>query len=290
MRVLLLLTLLLPPFPLPSRAESERAAAKVVSLNGSARVGTRNLEPGDSLAVGEVIVTEEGTGVKLLLSDDTIIDLGPRTTFRVERYEGSGGNREVGMALGTGRARASVRKKLEGKSRIRFRTKASVLAVRGTEWLVEVRGGRETIVVKEGELAAELKGQSKEVLVPGGKQLLVSAGSFQISSLPAQELQRLFNEVTVADRTFFQAVYVGSRDEQIRHLEGRDTVRSLIAGFGADPTVNPGFKGDPPGLLEDTAPPRRDGAPALRRAGSDQFIDIGGNNVSEVDVTVTFDP
>src|SRR5690606_273143 len=121
---------------------AEPWAARVVSLEGVATVVGKKLRPGDALKEGTEIRTADATVVKLLLADDTIVDLGPNSTFQVERMRPkNGADREVTLRLDLGKARTSIQKKLNRGGKFLIRTKASVLAVRGTELLLDVSSG-----------------------------------------------------------------------------------------------------------------------------------------------------
>ncbi|NDF15584.1 hypothetical protein EB061_09730, partial [bacterium] len=86
----------------PRPVEASGGVGKVVSLSGRvmARVEssnqgrrelpkTRQLKPGDDIFREDVINTASDASVKLLFNDQSIMDLGQSSLFKVEQYEPS---------------------------------------------------------------------------------------------------------------------------------------------------------------------------------------------------------
>jgi hypothetical protein len=126
-------------------AEKEREkAGDIVSVNGTVLIReetdakkaspARTAKPGDSIYAGDIINTSSSAGVKLLLKDKTVLDLGPSALFKVDEFaKGKGGNeRQVQLNLSYGSLRAAVTQKLEGKSKFHIRTPTATMGVRGT--------------------------------------------------------------------------------------------------------------------------------------------------------------
>jgi hypothetical protein len=288
--------------PAARRTSTSAPAAKVVSVNGMVTSGERQLRPNDALEVGEVVRTAASSDVKLLLADDSILDLGPSSTFRIESYvPNSGADREVTLTVDEGRMRSSIKKRLEGKGKFFIRTRASVLAVRGTELLVDVKASgstaQESLMVREGNVEAELNGGGGKVSVAQGKRLDSRAvrgpsgwsvgKDFKVLTPSSSELGAAFSRATVADRGFLQGVIIRDGDPLFR---GRETFQVLSANFNAPPPLSDNWRGDPAQLLRDQTPVKPDDTGSLRRVGADRSIDVGGSNVNEVEVSVTFDP
>lgn len=93
---------------------------------------------GDPVYAGEVIRTETSSRVKILMTDRSIIDIGEDSAIRIRTYPSnlaSDGDRNLDLELGS--VRASVKKTQSGKGKFFIRTKSSVLAVRGTEVIMD---------------------------------------------------------------------------------------------------------------------------------------------------------
>lgn len=120
-------------------------AGKAVSVSG--RVLVRNeegnekkmtfLKPGDSVSKGTVINTSSVGNVKILMTDKTVLDLGPSTLFKVKEYElKQGSDRTVNVEMDYGKIRASVNTPVGAKGKFTLKTKAATMGVRGTEFVV----------------------------------------------------------------------------------------------------------------------------------------------------------
>ena len=140
--ILMLFSLL---FALSTEALAEDASGKVVSISG--RVLSRNdrdktphmnfMKTGDAIAPGTIINTDSTSSVKLLMSDKTILDLGPSTLFKINEYKLNGGaNREVGLQMDYGKIRASVNTPVGAKGKFTVKTRTASMGVRGTEFSV----------------------------------------------------------------------------------------------------------------------------------------------------------
>lgn len=281
----------------------EEPAAKVVSINGRVRSGERWLKPGDALVVGDVVRAEEESGAKLLLADKSVIDVSASSSLRIESFvPNSGADREVMLSVEKGKVRASIKKKLEGRGKFLLRTPASVLAVRGTELLIDVSGSgsqsTESVVVKEGNVVAELAGGGGKVTILEGRRLdsrasrsgdtwSVRPTDSRVSVVGGSEMSGAFSRGTVVDRSFLQGVEIR---ENSALFKGRETVQTLAVNFNAPPPLSPQWRADPGQVLKDQTPVKPDNASGLRRTGADQAIDVGGANVSAVDVSVIFKP
>ncbi len=226
-------------------------AARVVSVNGTATVNEHALKPGDTVLSGEEIHTRERSGVKLLLSDRSIIDIGPSTTFKVSEVRvAPSGERNVDLSLDTGSVRASVTKKLDKKSKFFIRTKSSVMAVRGTEvsatWELVGNEANQQITVFEGKvvLTHDRAGNLPPVTMgPGHQHTLVgtfegnrfvpsdkgATGTTGLQTLTQTQLTDVMSVVRVHDKTFLQNVAIGEGGQSRTPFEGRATLGTLTA-------------------------------------------------------------
>ena len=98
-------------FPLQSvyAADAQNLAGAIVSVKGAAVIDTGGAgarypaKPGDSIFAHDVVTTATGGGVKILLKDHSVVDLGTATIFKVDQYNpGTGSDREVVATLSQG--------------------------------------------------------------------------------------------------------------------------------------------------------------------------------------------
>ena len=111
----------------------------LVRKDGEETKNSVTLIPGDSVYEGDVINTPSNGAVKLLLQDKTLVDLGPSSLFKVNKFvPNQGENREVELGMMYGTVRTAVTKKLQGKGKFNIRTPSATIG--RTEFVVPERG------------------------------------------------------------------------------------------------------------------------------------------------------
>ena len=148
-------------------------AGKIVSVSGtvlarnedSSATKMKILKSGDTLEAGYVINTSSNGSSKLLMTDKSIVDLGPSTLFKVNEYKlKNQSDRRVNMEMSYGKMRASVNIPVGAKGKFTIKTKAATMGVRGTEFVVlsdidefmaPVAAPAEAPTAKEAEKPAE---------------------------------------------------------------------------------------------------------------------------------------
>ena len=230
---------------------------KVVSVSGKvmARVegadkgrkgipATRFLKAGDEILQSDVINTGSDSSVKILFSDQSIMDLGPSTLFKVEEFQNNKADpeaRKVEMSLAYGRIRAAINQKVGKEGKFKVRTHAATMGVRGTEFYVNagsadsLKTGVDSkadskppvteLVVTEGKVEAVKSGgpakETKPVAVnPGEKFTAVvepvktdTGGAPapkmpQVEKISAAEMKSVVNTTKIVDQTFAQAIKI----------------------------------------------------------------------------------
>ena len=92
---------------------------------------------GDNVYVGDVINTSSEAGVKILMRDKSIVDIGSSSLFKVDEYIHNHGNdRKAKLDLMFGKVRVAVTKKIENGGAFQVKTKGATMGVRGTEFSV----------------------------------------------------------------------------------------------------------------------------------------------------------
>lgn len=182
----------------PPTATTEDPAGRVVTIKGKATANGIPLKANDPIRKSDIVITDKTGNLRLLMSDSTILDIGPSTKFSVEEYSlKNGADRNVQLKLDFGRVRSSVNKKLNEKGRFLIRTDSSVLAVRGTEFLVEKGAGSHTVTLTEGQIAFTKTGSTDAapVVLSPGEQISVSREGITRASIPIDRAQAQVNQM-----------------------------------------------------------------------------------------------
>lgn len=192
-----------------SLGETSKNCGQVAVRVGQARNGKGSVfNEGDRLNPNDRILTGPNSFVKLVLQDNTIVDIGPDSEFVIRQCSiGDPKDLKLDLALDLGRVRVNVNKKIDKTKRdFKFSSPTSVLAVRGTEFYVVWEKNRdgevfENIALIEGslEVVNALKKTKEFIKLEPGTELKVvrkegkQGESYQVDQLTAQE-QRLLEE------------------------------------------------------------------------------------------------
>lgn len=141
--------------------------------------GKRKARVGMKVYVGNVIQTGKRSRVKLLMTDRTIINLGPNSKLRVRRYKSEPKKRirKSSFDLVYGKIRAKVPR--GGKNDIRFKTPTAVAGVRGTELIIlfDEATGESVVISIEGSVNVyDAQGGGGVVLLPGMATNVLAGG------------------------------------------------------------------------------------------------------------------
>jgi|YNPBryBLVA2012_1023415.scaffolds.fasta_scaffold09643_3 hypothetical protein len=154
--------------------------ATVVSLKGECTVtrGSASVPARVKMALEEsdVLVTGHRSSVEILLDNGALVMLDADTVVELSRLHMTSDHEEVRIALSLGRILASVRKLVSPSSTFSIRTKTSVAAVRGTEYVVEAASDSTDVGVFEGTVnvaALDAPDDASAVLVRRGEQTTV---------------------------------------------------------------------------------------------------------------------
>jgi hypothetical protein len=272
-----LLFLLLHVISFAAISEQNAGVVTVVTVNGAAFSGDKRLQPGDKIPEGTLIRTEAASGVKLLLPDRSIMDIGPNSKLRVEK---ANKEHEISAMLELGSVRSSVQKKTNPKAKFTIRTKASVLAVRGTEFVVNVDdvGGelKEQVSVMGGEVVrlSSIEKETKRILP--GQQLTLTCEvkdngilmkeAPQVSRVERSYIAELLAKNTVEDRTFTREIEI-KKDGPQDQRSGQGTFERVQNQFREDSAARgPASENKPPpGSFDPRREPPKDGIDPLAR-------------------------
>jgi hypothetical protein len=216
--------------------------AEVVTVEGEVKADSRVLREGDSVRAGEMIRTGGQGSVKLLLADKSVVDLSKRTAFKVDSsMDGVGSS----TTLEYGMVRSAIRKKLEKKLKFQMKTKTSVLAVRGTEFVVNSSktssaNYQDQITVSDGQVAVGISGAEARILNPGqqlqtvGRELAsgavrVDPTAAKIVQVPPEAQSAITSQATVSDTTFQHRVEISQEGSGRGPNQGAATLAAAIA-------------------------------------------------------------
>jgi hypothetical protein len=266
-----LVFLLVALSPLSAFAADE-FVAQAVSVSGKVLVrgeGTGTamtfLKPGDKLFKGSIVNTGSNGAVKLLMTDRTIVDLGPTSLFKINDYKlNTVADRQVDLTLDYGQARTSVNEKLTAnKGKFTIRTKAATMGVRGTEFVVNapipvkdasgniVEPPKTALTVMHGKVEvndANLATAAPVAINPGFQYAKMGEGPAQVAELKANDVAKIKAEAFQKDMTFVQTVTFDPGAKQ------SESGQSTSSENRADPKDRGGKPGD-----EKSPPPVADG-------------------------------
>lgn len=147
---------------------------KVKALSGKAIIGERELQKGSKIYNNELVQTSEKSFVVIEMIDLTVITLGPKSDFKVEKWDYRTKNdRDAVFSVIKGQWRALIKSKSKKDDQIKINTSLISMGVRGTELLVNVNniGDKEInqVAVLEGRvhLEGDLPKNMKKDLVAG---------------------------------------------------------------------------------------------------------------------------
>ncbi|MBE7636156.1 hypothetical protein GUA87_04820 [Sneathiella sp. P13V-1] len=257
----------------PASTESGVPIGTVESLSGQATVQHANgvselLEAGQAVFADDVIETGPGGIVGIVFKDQTTLTVGTNSRMVIDEfaYDSSGSDGSLGVSFLKG-AFSFVSGKIAKNdySDVSLKVPYGSIGIRGTEFVVDVRGdGSTTISVIDGSVAV-IRGDS-EVLLNIGQ--LVTLGEMGFS--PVTDL--LIEVIKTKYPTLFEA--------QRRTLEKRDTTEEERREHEQEEEER--------SLSPDQAP---EGEPApLDRAFEDDFLDVVSdeeflpNNPGDLDI------
>ena len=216
-------------------AQSPTALGTVITIDGNAYL-LRNkarveIEVASEIFRSDVIITEANSLVRLLLKDDTILDVREKSKFAFSDYKEAQGKRDAQFDMDYGSVRASVTKKLKKKEKMEIKTKSASFAVRGTDFNVKVdqsQPSQATLNVFTGEVIAVGANSQKNPNTKVSPQQQLLSGSSDVgkpATLPTLEMNRIFELSRVNDQTISQDLIFG--DLVNRRNLGASSLRTL---------------------------------------------------------------
>ncbi len=110
--------------------------ALVAQINGAPTLTrgakTEPLQRGAALAAGDVVETDASSKAKLLLVDDSVLAIGPKSRVQLDAVAVDAAKRTLRMQVAVGRFKLAIAKFFGGATEAEIRTPTSVIGVRGT--------------------------------------------------------------------------------------------------------------------------------------------------------------
>ncbi|HEY3836698.1 MAG TPA: FecR domain-containing protein [Bryobacteraceae bacterium] len=169
--------------PLVARAASVTGPASVVISTGAAFA----LSPGFELNPGDRVDTRGGGRVVIDLSDGSMVVVEPQSVVQLKDFRQAESLREL-FEITLGKVRVKINHFAGRPNPYRMNSPTASIAVRGTEFSIEVAPGGDTqVTVYEGAVqVTSLSDPNRSVLVEAGRGVLVRGGQdFRLQNIGA---------------------------------------------------------------------------------------------------------
>jgi hypothetical protein len=121
----------------------------------------RELGPNDPVYSGDIVITKADSALKIYFKDDSIMDVGPDSTFKIDQFFQASRSRTVSFKMLYGKIRTLVTRALQHGSSFRVATAVGTMGVRGTEWVTHAYIDRNVyktdVTVLEGKVVIDVK-------------------------------------------------------------------------------------------------------------------------------------
>lgn len=176
------------------------------------------LKLGEFLAEGTALETQELSYLKLILPEQSILDLGPKSKMILKNCSPHQFKKaalsEIDIQLELGKLRANVNPHARNKRKsFKIKTPTSVFAVRGTElyltWAKESSGKvQEKVSVTAGEVEARPLSLRNQVpsLISAGNHFTFSDGMSLVGKFSQLEQRKLEENLKIEDKSFEETV------------------------------------------------------------------------------------
>jgi hypothetical protein len=200
---------------------------KAISLESDVKIVrgsvTTNAKPSENIGVGDVVLTGTRSSARFLMNDSTIIDIKESSRFVFDKLNTDLESREAEFSLDFGKVRASVNRKIQSGKQYKIKTKATVFAVRGTDFTVSESASGTNLTVFEGNVLGS--GNGIEEAVSAGVELALNEGIAKRKSLSKAEVDAVFAASRAEDMTFTQSLVIG--DFRVSRNFGSSTVNAV---------------------------------------------------------------
>jgi len=197
-RVPTLLMLLLGLVPCVASAGEAGLIARVNGAPTLERAGkTEALKRGNNVFTGDVIETDANSKVKILLNDDSVLAIGPKSRVTVSDFVLAASGRDVRLQVLAGRFKIAISKFFGAHTDYEIRTPTAVAGVRGTVLWGDT--GLDAICALEGTIEVRPRtGAGAPAQLSSGECVSqMAAGKTAPLKPTAEELAAYLKEVTL---------------------------------------------------------------------------------------------
>jgi len=182
------------------------AIGEVTALKGEAQLQRLeqilSVDKGTQVETKDLLETQRDSKVQVILNDDTVITIGPTSSYYFEAYEDKT-DTHVMMELKHGFFKIVTGK--IGKiapERFKVKTKAATIGIRGTQFMASVQDEHETIACSKGSLVVET--QTKTFELPAGMMLVYEDHSWSMYELDTATFEPLLIQDSPLTKTPLQ--------------------------------------------------------------------------------------
>jgi len=159
------------------------------------------LAVGSQILAGDEITTSAEGRLKLLLNDDTVINLGSNTKFIVSELSMKGGERKVSLVVKTGRFLATVAKWFGATSDWNVSTPTATAGVRGTTLWGDTDVDAICALYGTIEVTSKTGGEATKVKLDAGKcAAKMGAGKTEPLAPTSEQVAKYLSEVMPATK------------------------------------------------------------------------------------------
>jgi hypothetical protein len=184
-------------------AQEGTSAGRVVVLRGQAwlqhpHAGATTdtlIKRGDALHEGDTVRTGPGATLRVLMTDNSILDLGESSRVSLPTYKVAARERKASVKLWVGKLWARVASSLAGDKSFEVTTANAVAGVRGTSFGVETDGGSNTNIVVEDGSVEMSNGAGSQLLGPNDQGTASGDGQIGTSKVSDNEVDSSKNSV-----------------------------------------------------------------------------------------------
>lgn len=150
-----------------------------------------NLEKGQKIFSGDILQTMAASSIKFQMTDDTIIALGPNSSFEISKYEFQDKDqRQAVFNLVRGQLRAMIHR-MAKVGDLEFRTPSIAMGVRGTEFLTNEINNKTQVALLSGKLEITTTKDQIRQSLQAGQHYIRAQDKIEIQNISPQELIRL---------------------------------------------------------------------------------------------------
>jgi len=196
--LLLLLVFTFTAFSSIGKVSASRGEVHIQRDIGSIKVSRDTL-----VEERDTVITQQLSRVQIILHDDTVIMIGPKSRFSFDRYNDEKSNAEAKMKIHHG-----VFKAITGEigkiapQRFKIKTRTSTIGIRGTHFMGIIEAELEKIACIKGEIIVTIGDKTYSVLA--GNMITILKGKVESVELLKFEYQnfrlRLFEDVEEVEK------------------------------------------------------------------------------------------